>query len=166
MYHSLPTILEEGRKPAKESCQLYFKVWGRLFVQSPRNTTVLSTGDVSKRASDTASFKPQSIDSQSTELHLAEEANATDTSVTKDILHTEGENTERNSTDENSTDNSLLSEEPPLEAIRICREDNRIPFPANKEDFLFQLSRLFDMEENWEIETTIAAIIAFHPPTG
>lgn len=110
-----------------------------------------------------ASFKPQSIDSQSTELHLAEEANATDTSVTKDILHTEGENTERNSTDENSTDNPLLSEEPPLEAIRICREDNRIPFPANKEDFLFQLSRLFDMEENWEIETTIAAIIAFHP---
>ena len=45
----------------------------------------------------------------------------------------------------------------------ICREDNRIPFPADKEDFLFQLSRLFDMEENWEIETTIAAIIAFHP---
>ena len=83
--------------------------------------------------------------------------------MTEDILHTEGKNTERNSTDENSTDNSLLSEEPSLEAIRICREDNRIPFPADKEDFLFQLSRLFDMEENWEIETTIAAIIAFHP---
>ena len=49
------------------------------------------------------------------------------------------------------------------ETVRICREDNFIPFPANKEDFLFQLSRLFDMEESWEIETTIAAIIAFHP---
>ena len=46
---------------------------------------------------------------------------------------------------------------------RICKEDNLISFPANKEDFLFQLSRLFDMEESWEIETTIAAIIAFHP---
>lgn len=100
-----------------------------------------------------ASFKPQS-----TKPHLAEEANATDTSTTEDILHTEGKNTERN-----STDKSLLSEEPSLEAVRICREDNRIPFPANKEDFLFQLSRLFDMEENWEVETTIAAIIAFHP---
>ena len=49
------------------------------------------------------------------------------------------------------------------ETVHICREDNPIPFPANKEDFLFQLSRLFDMEESWEIETTIAAIIAFHP---
>ncbi|HJA56656.1 MAG TPA: hypothetical protein H9951_15005 [Candidatus Bacteroides intestinigallinarum] len=49
------------------------------------------------------------------------------------------------------------------EIVRICKEDNLIPFPANKEDFLFQLSRLFDMEESWEIETTIAAIIAFHP---
>lgn len=50
-----------------------------------------------------------------------------------------------------------------LEKIRICREDNRIPFPANKEDFLFQLSRLFDMGESWETDTTIAALIAFHP---
>lgn len=95
-----------------------------------------------------ASFKPQS-----TEPQCAEEANATDTSVTEDVLHTERK----------STDKSLLSEDPSLEAIRICREDNRISFPANKEDFLFQLSRLFDMEENWEIETTIAAMIAFHP---
>lgn len=49
------------------------------------------------------------------------------------------------------------------EKVRICREDNRIPFPANKEDFLFQLSRLFDMNESWETDTTIAALIAFHP---
>lgn len=49
------------------------------------------------------------------------------------------------------------------EKVRICREDNRIPFPANKEDFLFQLSRLFDMDESWETDTTIAALIAFHP---
>ncbi|MEY8686094.1 DUF6493 family protein [Bacteroides sp. AN502(2024)] len=49
------------------------------------------------------------------------------------------------------------------ETVRICREDNRIPSPADKEDFLFLISRLFDMEESWEIETTIAAIIAFHP---
>lgn len=49
------------------------------------------------------------------------------------------------------------------EKVRICREDNRIPFPAKKEDFLFQLSRLFDMNESWETDTTIAALIAFHP---
>ena len=49
------------------------------------------------------------------------------------------------------------------EKVRICREDNRIPFPANKEDFLFQLSRLFDMNESWETDTAIAALIAFHP---
>jgi len=58
---------------------------------------------------------------------------------------------------------SLPPEEMPSEAIRICREDNRIALPGNKEDFLFQLSRLFDMSENWEIDTTIASIIAFHP---
>lgn len=49
------------------------------------------------------------------------------------------------------------------EKVRICRKDNRIPFPANKEDFLFQLSRLFDMNESWETDTAIAALIAFHP---
>ena len=49
------------------------------------------------------------------------------------------------------------------EKVRICWEDNRIPFPANKEDFLFQLSRLFDMNESWETDTAIAALIAFHP---
>ena len=115
-----------------------------------------------------ASFKPQSTEPQLAESHLVAEANTTDTSAAEDILHTEGKNIEgkntaRKSKEENSKDESLLSEEPSLEAIRICREDNLIPFPANKEDFLFHLSRLFDMEENWEIETTIAAIIAFHP---
>jgi hypothetical protein len=58
---------------------------------------------------------------------------------------------------------NLLPENMPSEAIRICREDNRIALPGNKEDFLFQLSRLFDMGESWEIDTTIASIIAFHP---
>ena len=66
-------------------------------------------------------------------------------------------------TETTTTAADILSEEPSTETIRICREDNRIPFPANKEDFLFQLSRLFDMEESWETDTTIAAIIAFHP---
>lgn len=66
-------------------------------------------------------------------------------------------------TETTTTATDFLSEEPSTETIRICREDNRIPFPANKEDFLFQLSRLFDMEESWETDTTIAAIIAFHP---
>ena len=45
----------------------------------------------------------------------------------------------------------------------ICREDNQISLPATKEDFLFQLTRFFDMEESWEIDTTIASIITFHP---
>lgn len=66
-------------------------------------------------------------------------------------------------TETTTTAADFLSEEPSTETIRICREDNRIPFPDNKEDFLFQLSRLFDMEESWETDTTIAAIIAFHP---
>lgn len=66
-------------------------------------------------------------------------------------------------TETTTTAADFLSEEPSTETIRICREDNRIPYPANKEDFLFQLSRLFDMEESWETDTTIAAIIAFHP---
>ena len=50
-------------------------------------------------------------------------------------------------TETTTTAADFLSEEPSTETIRICREDNRIPYPANKEDFLFQLSRLFDMEE-------------------
>ena len=66
-------------------------------------------------------------------------------------------------TETTTTVADFLSEEPSTETLRICREDNRIPYPANKEDFLFQLSRLFDMEESWETDTTIAAIIAFHP---
>ena len=63
----------------------------------------------------------------------------------------------------NAGTTAFSSEEPPAETARICREDNRIAFPANKEEFLFQLSRLFDMEESWETDTTIAAIITFHP---
>lgn len=86
-----------------------------------------------------AAFNTQSV----------EETNAS----TPENIHIEG----------SSTGASLLSEELSPEAVCICREDNCITFPANKEDFLFQLSRLFDMEESWEIETTIAAIIAFHP---
>lgn len=49
------------------------------------------------------------------------------------------------------------------EVVRICREDNRILYPDNKEDFLFQLSRLFDMDETAEIDATIASIITFYP---
>lgn len=61
------------------------------------------------------------------------------------------------------TEEISLSERAPQEAIRICREDNRIALPANKEDFLFQLSRLFDTDESWETDAAIASIIAFHP---
>lgn len=49
------------------------------------------------------------------------------------------------------------------EVIRICREDNRILYPTNKEDFLFQLNRLFDIDETAEIDATISSIITFHP---
>ena len=77
--------------------------------------------------------------------------------------NTETAYTEAVNTGITTTAADFLSEEPSTETIRICREDNRIPFPDNKEDFLFQLSRLFDMEESWETDTTIAAIIAFHP---
>lgn len=80
-----------------------------------------------------------------------------------EIINAEATNTVPNvvTTDHLSADS--LSGKPTMEAYRICREDNRISFPANKEDFLFQLSRLFDMEDSWEIDTTIAAIITFHP---
>lgn len=64
---------------------------------------------------------------------------------------------------ETVTGDTLPGEESSSGASRICREDNRISLPANKEDFLFQLSRLFDMEESWEVDTTIASILAFHP---
>lgn len=57
----------------------------------------------------------------------------------------------------------LEEEQPSLEVIRICRDDNRILYPANKEDFLFQLSRLFDMDETAEIDATISSFITFHP---
>ena len=77
--------------------------------------------------------------------------------------NTEAAHTEAVNTETTTTAADFPSEEPSTETIRICREDNRIPYPANKEDFLFQLSRLFDMEESWETDTTIAAIIAFHP---
>lgn len=60
-------------------------------------------------------------------------------------------------------DETISEEQPCLEVVRICREDNRILYPDNKEDFLFQLSRLFDMDETAEIDATIASIITFHP---
>lgn len=69
----------------------------------------------------------------------------------------------RNTKEVTPTEEISFSEEVSQEAIRICREDNRITLPANKEDFLFQLSRLFDTDESWETDATIASIIAFHP---
>lgn len=100
-----------------------------------------------------ATFNAQSTDS-------AQSINKTNNTET---VHTEAINTVVVNTETTTTAADIPSEEPSTETIRICREDNRIPFPANKEDFLFQLSRLFDMEESWETDTTIAAIIAFHP---
>lgn len=58
---------------------------------------------------------------------------------------------------------TIPEEQPSEEVIRICREDNRVLYPASKEDFLFQLSRLFDMDEIAEIDATISSIITFHP---
>lgn len=46
---------------------------------------------------------------------------------------------------------------------RICNEENRVLYPGNKEEFLFQLSRLFDTDETAEIDVTLASIITFHP---
>lgn len=80
-----------------------------------------------------------------------------------ETVNAETTNTAPNTTTADYPSSDSLSGEPSMEALRICREDNRISFPANKEDFLFQLSRLFDMEDSWEIDTTIAAIITFHP---
>ena len=100
-----------------------------------------------------ATFNAQSTDN-------AQSINKTNNTET---VHTEAINTVVVNTETTTTAADIPSEEPSTETIRICREDNRIPFPDNKEDFLFQLSRLFDMEESWETDTTIAAIIAFHP---
>ena len=47
------------------------------------------------------------------------------------------------------------------EKVRICREDNRIPFPANKEDFLFQLSRLNRLEQVLDRADAVAVLEKF-----
>mgnify|MGYP005915057733 CR=1 FL=1 len=44
------------------------------------------------------------------------------------------------------------------EKVRICRKDNRIPFPANKEDFLFQLSRLNRLEQVLDRADAVAVL--------
>lgn len=61
------------------------------------------------------------------------------------------------------TEEVVIPEIPSHSVVRICGRDNLIPYPADKEDFLFQLSRVFDMDETGEVDATIASIIAFHP---
>lgn len=138
-------------------CQLFLKKDESL--QKKAANFILKYGDISSSnlQETLQSYQPEMFQSVHALLPLfkpqpAEEAHEDDANA-GETIHAEG----------NSTGEASLSEEPSPETVRICREDNHIPFPTNKEDFLFQLSRLFDMEESWEIETTIAAIIAFHP---
>lgn len=138
-------------------CQLFLKKDESL--QKKAANFILKYGDISSSnlQETLQSYQPEMFQSVHALLSLfkpqpAEEAHKDDANA-GETIHAEG----------NRTGETSLSEEPSPETVRICREDNHIPFPANKEDFLFQLSRLFDMEESWEIETTIAAIIAFHP---
>lgn len=138
-------------------CQLFLKKDESL--QKKAANFILKYGDISSSnlQETLQSYQPEMFQSVHALLSLfkpqpAEEAHKDDANA-GETIHAEG----------NRTGETSLSEEPSPETVRICRENNHIPFPANKEDFLFQLSRLFDMEESWEIETTIAAIIAFHP---
>lgn len=138
-------------------CQLFLKKDENL--QKKAADFIIKYGDASSSSLQETlqSYQPEMFQSVqailiSFRVQSAGVSNATDMNL-EEIIHTGG----------NITDETSFNEEPSPETVRICREDNHIPFPASKEDFLFQLSRLFDMEESWEIETTVAAIIAFHP---
>lgn len=143
----------------------------QLFLKKDESLQKKAAGFIAKYGDASSSLLQETLQAYQPEMFQSAQTtiatfNAQSTENAQSINKTNNTETayiEAVNTETTTTAADFLSEEPSTETIRICREDNRIPFPANKEDFLFQLSRLFDMEESWETDTTIAAIIAFHP---
>ncbi len=143
----------------------------QLFLKKDESLQKKAAGFISKYGDASSSVLQETLQSYQPEMFQSVQTtiatfNTQSTDNAQSIGKTNNTETayiEAVNTETTTTVADFLSEEPSTETIRICREDNRIPYPANKEDFLFQLSRLFDMEESWETDTTIAAIIAFHP---
>lgn len=143
----------------------------QLFLKKDESLQKKAAGFIAKYGDASSSVLQETLQAYQPEMFQSAQTtiatfNAQSTENAQSINKTNNTKTayiEAVNTETTTTAADFPSEEPSTETIRICREDNRIPFPANKEDFLFQLSRLFDMEESWETDTTIAAIIAFHP---
>ncbi|WP_308745067.1 DUF6493 family protein [uncultured Bacteroides sp.] len=143
----------------------------QLFLKKDESLQKKAAGFIAKYGDASSSLLQETLQAYQPEMFQSAQTtiatfNAQSTENAQSINKTNNTETayiEAVNTETTTTAADFLSEEPSTETIRICREDNRIPYPANKEDFLFQLSRLFDMEESWETDTTIAAIIAFHP---
>lgn len=143
----------------------------QLFLKKDESLQKKAAGFITKYGDASSSVLQETLQAYQPEMFQSAQTtiatfNAQSTENAQSINKTNNTETayiEAVNTETTTTAADFPSEEPSTETIRICREDNRIPFPANKEDFLFQLSRLFDMEESWETDTTIAAIISFHP---
>ncbi len=143
----------------------------QLFLKKDESLQKKAAGFIAKYGDASSSVLQETLQAYQPEMFQSAQTtiatfNAQSTENAQSINKTNNTETayiEAVNTETTTTAADFPSEEPSTETIRICREDNRIPFPANKEDCLFQLSRLFDMEESWETDTTIAAIIAFHP---
>lgn len=143
----------------------------QLFLKKDESLQKKAAGFIAKYGDASSSVLQETLQAYQPEMFQSAQTtiatfNAQSTENAQSINKTNNTETayiEAVNTETTTTAADFLFEEPSTETIRICREDNRIPFPDNKEDFLFQLSRLFDMEESWETDTTIAAIIAFHP---
>ena len=143
----------------------------QLFLKKDESLQKKAAGFIAKYGDASSSLLQETLQAYQPEMFQSAQTtiatfNAQSTENAQSINKTNNTETayiEAVNTETTTTAADFLSEEPSTETIRICREDNRIPFPANKEDFLFQLSRLFDMEESWEPATTLAALIAFHP---
>ena len=144
-------------------CQLFLKKDESLQKKAADFITKYGDASSSVLQETLRAYQPEMFQSAQTTIATFNAQSTENAQSINKTNNTETAYIEAVNTETTTTAADFLSEEPSTETIRICREDNRIPYPANKEDFLFQLSRLFDMEESWETDTTIAAIIAFHP---
>ena len=144
-------------------CQLFLKKDESLQKKAAGFITKYGDASSSVLQETLRAYQPEMFQSAQTTIATFNAQSTENAQSINKTNNTETAYIEAVNTETTTTAADFPSEEPSTETIRICREDNRIPYPANKEDFLFQLSRLFDMEESWETDTTIAAIIAFHP---
>ena len=128
-------------------CQLFLKKDESL--QKKAAGFIAKYGDASSSVLQETlqAYQPEMFQSAQTTIATFNAQSTDNAQSINKTKNTETAYTEAVNTGITTTAADFLSEEPSTETIRICREDNRIPFPDNKEDFLFQLSRLFDMED-------------------